>query len=158
MSCSIGHGCGLDLVLLWLWHRLAALALIRPLAWEPLYAVVVALKKQKLNKMNKYKNYRISRTGDFWCCLFLGEEIGSGERFTFHPKLTWNASHGSILHIITSLILETQWWVVGEQEQCRPLLNAQGWASHHVDSTAQAQMPINSTPFQPWSSPPCLPP
>ena len=65
MSCSIGHGCGLDLVLLWLWHRLAALALIRPLAWEPLYAVVVALKKQKLNKMNKYKNYRISRTGDF---------------------------------------------------------------------------------------------
>ena len=39
-------GCkrGLDLVLLWLWHRLAATAPIRPLAWEPLHAVGAALK------------------------------------------------------------------------------------------------------------------
>ena len=28
----------LDLTLLWLWHRLVAIALIRPLAWEPPYA------------------------------------------------------------------------------------------------------------------------
>ena len=34
-----------DLVLLWLWRRLAAIALIRPLAWEPPYATGVALKK-----------------------------------------------------------------------------------------------------------------
>ena len=33
--------------LLWLWRRLAAAAPIRPLAWEPLYAVGVALKKKK---------------------------------------------------------------------------------------------------------------
>ena len=26
MSCSIGHGCGSDLALLWLWHRLVAMA------------------------------------------------------------------------------------------------------------------------------------
>ena len=30
--------CGLDPTLLWLWHRLAATAPIRPLAWEPPYA------------------------------------------------------------------------------------------------------------------------
>ena len=37
--------------LLWLWHRLAATALIRPLAWEPPYAAGVALEKTK-NKAN----------------------------------------------------------------------------------------------------------
>ena len=37
----------LDLVLLWLWHRLAATAPIRLLAWEPLYATGVALKTKK---------------------------------------------------------------------------------------------------------------
>ena len=35
------------LVLLWLWHWLAAMALIRPLAWEPPCAESVALKRQK---------------------------------------------------------------------------------------------------------------
>ena len=30
MSCSIGRRCGLDLVVLWLWCRLAAATLIRP--------------------------------------------------------------------------------------------------------------------------------
>ena len=34
-----------DLVLLWLWCRPAATALIRPLAWEPLYAAPEALKR-----------------------------------------------------------------------------------------------------------------
>ncbi|MDD0590081.1 hypothetical protein PS003_24050, partial [Shigella sonnei] len=36
-----------DLVLLWLWHKPAAIALIRPLAWEPPYAVGAALKRKK---------------------------------------------------------------------------------------------------------------
>ena len=31
MSCSIGHRCGLDPALLWLWHKSAAVAPIRPL-------------------------------------------------------------------------------------------------------------------------------
>ena len=31
--------------LLWLWHRLAATALIQPLAWEPPYAAGTALKR-----------------------------------------------------------------------------------------------------------------
>ena len=40
----------LDLALLWLWHRLATVALIGPLAWEPPHAVGVALKRQKEKK------------------------------------------------------------------------------------------------------------
>ena len=47
MSCGVGHRCGFDLVLLWLWHRPVATAPIRPLAWEPPYAVSVALKKRQ---------------------------------------------------------------------------------------------------------------
>ena len=39
-----------DLALLWLWHRLAAIAPIRPLAWEFPYAVSTALKKIKTKK------------------------------------------------------------------------------------------------------------
>ena len=34
MSCGVGHRHGLDPTLLWLWHRLAAIAPIWPLAWE----------------------------------------------------------------------------------------------------------------------------
>ena len=37
-------------MLLWLWCRPAAVAPIRPLAWEPLYASGVALKKKKKKK------------------------------------------------------------------------------------------------------------
>ena len=47
MSCGIGHRCSLDLSLLWLWGRLVATALIRPLAWEPPYVTYVALKGKK---------------------------------------------------------------------------------------------------------------
>ena len=53
MSCGVGCICGLDGVLLWLWHRPAAAAPIRPLAWEPSYAVSVAIKKKKK------KNYHL---------------------------------------------------------------------------------------------------
>ena len=35
-----------DLALLWLWCRLAAVALIGPLAWEPPYAASMALKRK----------------------------------------------------------------------------------------------------------------
>ena len=34
MSCGVGLRRDLDLVLLWLWHRLEAAAPIGPLAWE----------------------------------------------------------------------------------------------------------------------------
>ena len=47
MSYGVGHRCGSDLVLLWLWRRLVATALIRPLAWEPPRATGAAIKKDK---------------------------------------------------------------------------------------------------------------
>ena len=50
VSCGVGRRHGLDPMLLWLWHRPVAIALIRPLAWEPPYAVGSALKRQKINK------------------------------------------------------------------------------------------------------------
>ena len=52
MSCGVDRRHGLDLALLWLWHRLAAIVLIGPLAWETPYAEGVAMKRQK-TKINK---------------------------------------------------------------------------------------------------------
>ena len=46
LSCGVGCRCGSDPALLWLWHRAAAVAPIRPLAWEPPYATDAALKRQ----------------------------------------------------------------------------------------------------------------
>ena len=43
-----------DLALLWLWHRLAAVAPIPPLAWELPYAVGAALKKKKKEKKSRH--------------------------------------------------------------------------------------------------------
>ena len=50
MNRSVGHRPGLDLALLCLWRRLAAVALIRPLVWEPPYAAGAALKGQKTKR------------------------------------------------------------------------------------------------------------
>ena len=59
MSCGVGRRCGWDPALLWLWHRLAATAPIRPLAWEPPYAAGAALKRQKTKRNKKQKNFQI---------------------------------------------------------------------------------------------------
>ena len=53
MSCGVGCRHGWDPVLLWLWRRPAAMALIRPLAWEPPYAAGAALEKAKRKKKKK---------------------------------------------------------------------------------------------------------
>ena len=46
MSCGVGGRLGWDPVLLWLWCRPPAVALIQPLAWESPYAADVALKNK----------------------------------------------------------------------------------------------------------------
>ena len=56
VGCGVGGRHGSDPVLLWLWRRLVATALIRPLAWDPPYAVGAAqeiAKKRQKNKKNK---------------------------------------------------------------------------------------------------------
>ena len=50
MSCGVGYRTGSDLVLLWLWHGPAAIALIEPLACQLPYAASAVLKSQKTKK------------------------------------------------------------------------------------------------------------
>ena len=51
MNCGVGHRCGSDPPLLWLWLWLAAVAPIRPLAWEFPYATGVALQSKKTPRL-----------------------------------------------------------------------------------------------------------
>ena len=53
MSCGVGHRRGSDPTWLWLWHRPAATAPIRPPAWEPPYAASAAIEKTKKKKRKK---------------------------------------------------------------------------------------------------------
>ena len=55
MSCGVGCRCGLDMALLWLWCRPAAVTLIRLLAWEYPEAAGAAL-KSKIKTERKKKN------------------------------------------------------------------------------------------------------
>ena len=50
MSCGVSRRCGLDPTWLWLRHRLAAVAPIQPLAWEPPCAMGAAIKSKKKRK------------------------------------------------------------------------------------------------------------
>ena len=61
MRCGVDHIHDSDPALLWLWCRPVAVAPIRPLAWEPLYTVGAALKKEK-NKKAKETNKKESST------------------------------------------------------------------------------------------------
>ena len=51
VSYGVGRRRSSDPALLWLWRRPAATAPIRPLAWEPPYAVGAALEKAKRQKI-----------------------------------------------------------------------------------------------------------
>ena len=67
-SCGVGCRCGSDCMLMWLWHRPAAVALILSLAWELSYAASAALKRQRKKKKRekegrKEKKERNKETG-----------------------------------------------------------------------------------------------
>ena len=75
MSCGIDSRRGLDLALLWLWCRLAAIAAIRPLTWEPPCAAGAALKRPK-KKKKKCPLYNLSvyfqwQYFQVWICLYM---------------------------------------------------------------------------------------
>ena len=64
MSCGVGRRRSSDLAPLWLWCRLAAIAPIRPLAWEPSYAAGAApgqktKKKKKKEEEEKRKKAKV---------------------------------------------------------------------------------------------------
>ena len=61
VSCSVGYRLGLDPVLLWLWCRPAAAALIWPLACELPYAVGTLLKRPKKQKTKTKTHFYFHR-------------------------------------------------------------------------------------------------
>ena len=56
MNCGVGHRRSSDPMLLWLWHRSAAAAPIRPLAQEFSYAPGVPPPKKRIVKIDFQKN------------------------------------------------------------------------------------------------------
>ena len=78
MSCGVGHRCGSDLVLLWLWCRPAAIAPIGCLAWGPPYASGAALKTPKKKKKKKINS-----------CKCLKKKKRDG----MHPYLLLSSNH-----------------------------------------------------------------
>ena len=62
MSCGVGPRRGSDPTLLWLWGQPVATAPIRPLAWEPPYALGSALEKAKRQKKRKQIIYSLVKT------------------------------------------------------------------------------------------------
>ena len=55
MGCGVGRRHISDLALLWLWCRPAAVAPIRPLAWESLHDVDAAKKKPHKARISGFK-------------------------------------------------------------------------------------------------------
>ena len=75
MSCGVGCRRGLDPSLLWLWHRPAAIAPIRPLARGPPYAVGAAQENGKKKKTRKIKT-KIAHYPKHKTLKLLEENIG----------------------------------------------------------------------------------
>ena len=63
---SVGHRCGSDPTLLWLWCGPVATVLIGPLAWEPPHTVGVALESKKKKKERESETWLLQL-----CCTLL---------------------------------------------------------------------------------------
>ena len=73
-SCGVGHRRGSDQALLWRRRRRAAAALIRPLAWEPPYALKKQKRKEKerkekiaLKNEEEIKSFSTNEKGEIHC-------------------------------------------------------------------------------------------
>ena len=75
MSCGVGRRWSSNPALLWLWYRLAVAAPIRPLAWEPPYAMDEVLKKKKKRKKRKKQFYVAKSNGSLFKPARAGKEI-----------------------------------------------------------------------------------
>ena len=98
MSYGVGHRLSSDLELLWLWHRPAAIALIRPLAWEPPQAAGTALKSKHKIKPDIFIYHR--EEDELAYFLLLQRALSSTDLgFTTvpGPAPTWVFSYNSTL-------------------------------------------------------------
>ena len=86
MGCGVGHRCGLDLALLWLWCRPAATAPIRPLAWETPYATGCGPKKRKRKREEK-ENILRQENGIFQAAITVILTIAVERRATGNQPL-----------------------------------------------------------------------
>ena len=131
VSCGVGHRYGSDLALLWLWCRPAAIALIRPLAWEPPYAASVALKSE-----NKTKQTKKRKTECWLPSLQLSHFylLATQSQFCLlkHEQLDSKVAHGGAKtqveeysHVITKLQCDwlrgtvchlTYYWIIAHRE------------------------------------------
>ena len=69
VSFGVGRRFVLALAWLWLWCRLAAAALIRPVAWELPYATCAALKKNPLHTVWNPKLLNVLGSIYIWLML-----------------------------------------------------------------------------------------
>ena len=87
----------LDLALLWPWCRLAVIAPIWPLTWEPPYAASAALKKQKQTQQPKKKKTHFTLTSFdiseplkfFWGWTFWGKQYFKKTYFMIICVMSW---------------------------------------------------------------------
>ena len=99
VSCGVGCRRGLDLALLWLWCRPAAIALIKLLAWELPHAPGVALKMKKRKKKKKKKKEpgpAGTGTPDIYATLFTALDQGSSQKLMLQRE---KAVHVKLHHI-----------------------------------------------------------
>ena len=88
MSCGVGHRQSSDLVLLWLWCRLSAVAQIRPLAWELPYAAGAVLKSKKKKREREREKTDLHAHKACWERLWLGiKKQNTGVVECFNPPL-----------------------------------------------------------------------
>ena len=64
--CGVDRRCGSDPVWLWLWHGLAAVALLQPLAWELPYVTEAALKIQNKQTKKSHNSLLSTRINKLW--------------------------------------------------------------------------------------------
>ena len=84
----MGHRLGLDLALLWLWHRPEATDPIRPLAWEPPCAVGAALKKDQkdqIKQTNKQKTKQNKNKKKITCVFIHLLHFVGRNAYSFSP-------------------------------------------------------------------------
>ena len=74
VSCGVGRRRGSDPVLLGLWCRPMAIALIRPLVWDPPYAVGSSPRKGRKIKKNKKQKPKKQTNKKTVVLKYLGEK------------------------------------------------------------------------------------